>query len=306
MRATITDLKLTDYTKYKIDLSSANTYYPFGMLMPERNWSTDWYRYGFQGQEKDDEIKGVGNSVNYTYRMDDTRLGRFFTIDPLNTKYPMYSPYHFSSNQPIHARELEGLESSLDMNMNAPNRELAEKNNFNDVTPHLKAMVNFTVDYIFGGKAARDEGEAIIRAKNEDGTVDWLKIANLMQQRAKFDDLPIQGSSIRLKAASKKSLNDPGLRNQFKSKSIQEVKAAMQKHVETGKLEMKYQNPETGSTSYKNTESGASYNVDTGIQKNSQGKQVEPAHIDVNYPKPKPKNKTKKKLEIDNNETKGK
>ena len=39
---------------------------------------TRFYRYGFQGQERDDEIKGKGNSVNYTYRMHDTRLGRFF------------------------------------------------------------------------------------------------------------------------------------------------------------------------------------------------------------------------------------
>jgi hypothetical protein len=27
------------------------------------------YRYGFQNQEKDDEVKGAGNSVNYKYRM---------------------------------------------------------------------------------------------------------------------------------------------------------------------------------------------------------------------------------------------
>ena len=75
------------------------------------------YRYGFQGQEKDDEIKGRGNSVNYTYRMHDPRLGRFFTIDPLVPKYPYLTPYQFSSNQPIHAPELEGLESSDEINI---------------------------------------------------------------------------------------------------------------------------------------------------------------------------------------------
>ncbi|MCF8374272.1 MAG: hypothetical protein K9H64_21805 [Bacteroidales bacterium] len=74
------------------------------------------YRFGFQGQEKDDEIKGSGNSINYKYRMHDPRIGRFFAVDPLTKKYPMYSPYHFSSNQPIHANELEGLESSDDLN----------------------------------------------------------------------------------------------------------------------------------------------------------------------------------------------
>ncbi len=70
------------------------------------------YRYGFQGQEKDNEIKGEANSVNFKYRMHDPRIGRFFAIDPLNPKYPWYSPYSFSGNRVINAVELEGLEPS--------------------------------------------------------------------------------------------------------------------------------------------------------------------------------------------------
>lgn len=43
-------------------------------------------------------------------------VGRFFNIDPLAEKYDDYTPYQFSSNQPVHAKELEGLESSNDLN----------------------------------------------------------------------------------------------------------------------------------------------------------------------------------------------
>ena len=68
------------------------------------------YRYGFQGQEKDDEVKGTGNSINYKYRMHDPRIGRFFAVDPLTAKYPFYSPYAFSGNRVIDMVELEGLE----------------------------------------------------------------------------------------------------------------------------------------------------------------------------------------------------
>lgn len=68
------------------------------------------YRYGFQGQEKDDEIKGEGNSINYKYRMHDPRIGRFLSIDPLSAKFPQWSSYVFSGNRVIDARELEGLE----------------------------------------------------------------------------------------------------------------------------------------------------------------------------------------------------
>ncbi len=68
------------------------------------------YRRGFQGQEEDDELKGEGNSVNYTYRMHDPRLGRFFAIDPLASDYPHNSSYAFSENQVIRFIELEGME----------------------------------------------------------------------------------------------------------------------------------------------------------------------------------------------------
>jgi len=85
-------------------------YYPFGMLMVGRNFSSNQYRYGFQGQEKDDEIKGEGNSLNYKYRMHDPRIGRFLSIDPLEKDYPHNSPYAFSENRVIDSVELEGLE----------------------------------------------------------------------------------------------------------------------------------------------------------------------------------------------------
>ncbi len=82
------------------------------MLLPNRHGSSDKYRYGFQRQEKDDEIKGEGNSLNYKYRMHDPRVGRFFAIDPLSKEYPHYSPYSFSGNKVIHKNELEGLEET--------------------------------------------------------------------------------------------------------------------------------------------------------------------------------------------------
>lgn len=68
------------------------------------------YRYGFQGQERDDEVKGAGNSYDFTFRMHDPRLGRFFAVDPLTAKYPHYSPYSFSGNKVILFAELEGGE----------------------------------------------------------------------------------------------------------------------------------------------------------------------------------------------------
>ncbi|MCB0703630.1 MAG: hypothetical protein KDC55_13060, partial [Ignavibacteriae bacterium] len=86
-------------------------HYPYGMMMPDMDWSSENpYRLGFQGQERDDELKGEGNSWTFRYRMHDPRIGRFFSVDPLTRKYPYYSPYQFSGNKLIHKIEYEGLE----------------------------------------------------------------------------------------------------------------------------------------------------------------------------------------------------
>ncbi|QKX05219.1 hypothetical protein HN014_09910 [Aquimarina sp. TRL1] len=98
---------------FTADVLSYNDYYPFGMLLPNRNGQSDDYRYGFQGQEKDDEVKGEGNSINFKFRMHDPRVGRFFAVDPLFKEYPWNSPYAFSENRVIDAIDLEGAEKLI-------------------------------------------------------------------------------------------------------------------------------------------------------------------------------------------------
>jgi RHS repeat-associated protein len=83
------------------------------MLVPNRHGSSSAYRYGYQGSEKDDELKGEGNSLNYTFRMHDPRVGRFFAVDPLEKAFHWNSPYAFSENRVLDAIELEGAENVL-------------------------------------------------------------------------------------------------------------------------------------------------------------------------------------------------
>ena len=86
---------------YTADVLSATDYYPFGSPMPGRTMEGDGYRFGFNRMEKDDEVKGDGNSLDFGARIYDSRLGRWLSVDPLVMKYPGESPYSFAANNPI-------------------------------------------------------------------------------------------------------------------------------------------------------------------------------------------------------------
>jgi RHS repeat-associated protein len=79
-------------------------YYPFGMAMPGRQFSSDKYRYGYQGSEKDKEL----NTNTYTtfFREIDTRIGRWWSIDP-KTNFSE-SPYVIMNNSPIQYNDILG------------------------------------------------------------------------------------------------------------------------------------------------------------------------------------------------------
>lgn len=57
------------------------------------------YSYGFNGQEKDDEISGEGNSYTTLERPYDPRLGRWLKTDPIVASFR--SPYVAFDNNPV-------------------------------------------------------------------------------------------------------------------------------------------------------------------------------------------------------------
>jgi RHS repeat-associated protein len=99
---------------FTANVLSSQDYYPFGMLMPDRQYTNgdSTYRYGFNGKENDNEVKGTGNQQDYGMRIYDPRVGRFLSVDPLTQKYAELTPYQFASNTPIQAIDLDGLEAT--------------------------------------------------------------------------------------------------------------------------------------------------------------------------------------------------
>jgi RHS repeat-associated protein len=104
----IEDNGYVDY--FEAHLVSISDYSPFGVQLDERTVSSSSYRYGFNGMEKDDEIKGEGNSYDFGARMYDSRVGRWLSRDALESKYPYLSTYNFVSNNPIIAVDPNGKE----------------------------------------------------------------------------------------------------------------------------------------------------------------------------------------------------
>lgn len=59
------------------------------------------YRFGFNGMEEDNEVKGAGNSLDFGARIYDPRLGRWLSVDPLVKDYPSWSPFNGFLNNPV-------------------------------------------------------------------------------------------------------------------------------------------------------------------------------------------------------------
>lgn len=168
IRALISDRKLSDYvngqfSNFRPDLLSASNYYPFGMIMPKRNVVGSDYRYGFNGKEKDNDISDNGVAYDYGFRIYDSRIAKFLSVDPLTASYPWYTPYQFAGNKPIEAVDLDGLEEKLII-FNRYSDGSIQIGVLNEVTPYQHASLQRDLGLKFpnSGKV----GLTIIHEKN--------------------------------------------------------------------------------------------------------------------------------------------
>ena len=99
-------LKLTYYQTPELRIISNRKELTFNKsVLKERRA----YLYGFNGMEKDDEMKNsTGNSYTTMFRQYDPRLGRFMSMDPV--VYPWQSDYAAFNNNPIYFADPSGAE----------------------------------------------------------------------------------------------------------------------------------------------------------------------------------------------------
>ena len=79
------------------------------MVMPGRSFASGTgYRYGFNGQEKVDEVNGSGNHNTAEFWEYDTRLTRRWNLDPIIKEWE--SPYSTFAENPILYMDANGLD----------------------------------------------------------------------------------------------------------------------------------------------------------------------------------------------------
>ena len=95
-----------NFSKGGVPIRNTADYSPFGVQLDGRTIQGDFYRFGYQGSEKDDETKGGGNSYTTYFRQLDPRIGRWFSIDPVFQ--PFQSPYNSMDGNPISLNDQKG------------------------------------------------------------------------------------------------------------------------------------------------------------------------------------------------------
>jgi RHS repeat-associated protein len=87
---------------YESKVVSYSDYLPFGAQMTGRTGTSTAYRYGFNGQEKDEAGEfGTLTHYDYGFRIYSPVLGKFLSVDPRTFEYPWQSPYVYHRNSPI-------------------------------------------------------------------------------------------------------------------------------------------------------------------------------------------------------------
>jgi RHS repeat-associated protein len=84
-------------------------YHPFGTTAYQKhNTNISQKRYKYVGKERDEET----GLYYYGFRFYAPWLCRFVSVDPLQHKYPQYTPFQYAGNKPITFIDLDGLEEA--------------------------------------------------------------------------------------------------------------------------------------------------------------------------------------------------
>ena len=124
-----TDTLISSVRYYNAVVISASDYYPFGMGIDSRTYSFSSYRYGFNAQERDNEINS--NSYTAEFWEYDARICRRWNQDPKSNIST--SPFATFENNPIRFIDHDGMKPIDDILLDHNGKETGRiKNNMGD------------------------------------------------------------------------------------------------------------------------------------------------------------------------------
>ncbi len=149
--------------------------------MPGRTYSSSTYRYGFNGKEKDNEMKGEGNAYDFGMRIYDPRIGRWLSIDPRIKEYPWQTPYSYHRNNPINITDYLGGGDPPDKN------EVKFVDNKGAQIQGIKAFKfkgSTMTPFVSGDKTLSEAG----KSQDQPNTTDYTINAQFLEGRLFFNN----------------------------------------------------------------------------------------------------------------------
>lgn len=109
---------------------------------------------------------GIGNHLAFENRAYDSRTGRWYSLDPLATKYPWLSPFNFAGNNPIYFVDPDGkvITGFTLMGQTANPYKLATQ-----IISSSKVFINFLSQYV-----SMSQGDNLGNTK--EGMRPWLNV----------------------------------------------------------------------------------------------------------------------------------
>lgn len=168
---------------YTATVLNASSFYPFGWEIGARSYHSSLeYKHGFNSMEKNPEI----NSGSYTteFRQLDSRIGRWWSVDPAAAMYYSWSPYCLSMDNPIASSDPSGATITPNPYLN----KLEEK--VKQLIPNTKTKIkelDLKINHARGAKKAKLEDkkkqseQAIDAAQNMLNEIQTMKNSKILQ-----------------------------------------------------------------------------------------------------------------------------